>query len=81
MLVEPVERAATRWVAAKQPVTFQVESVEVTGRTASALVNVVFEGVKHEDRMLLASQDDRSWRIVGKSSRPVDLAANTGPRY
>jgi hypothetical protein len=71
-LVEPVGQAATRWLAAKQPVTFKIESIQATDKTATARVSVVFEGRKLEDTMLLTPVGRGMFRIAAKSSRPLE---------
>jgi hypothetical protein len=74
-LVEPVERAASRWVTAKGPVTFHVAEVQASEDAAVAYVDVVFDGRRVVDTVLLAPTDAGQWQITGKASRPADPPA------
>lgn len=75
VLVEPVERAASRWLTAKGPVSFHVTEVQASEDAAVAYVDVVFDGRRVVDTVLLAPTDAGQWQITGKSSRPVDAEA------
>lgn len=76
-LIEPIDRAATRWVQTKAPVTFHVDKIDETERTATAHVTVVFEGRRIEDTLLLTSAPSGRWRIAGKTSRLLPAKEKT----
>jgi len=76
--VEPIEQAATRWLTAKHPVTFDVSGIEVREHNAIAHVNVVFEGRQLADTIYFKENANKAWQIAGKSSRdlhPATVAA------
>lgn len=75
-LVEPIDRAATRWLTAKRPVTFEIASVEPGDHSAIAHVNVVFDGKKLADTILFKETGRNTWQMAGKSSRPRGPASN-----
>ncbi len=75
VLVEPIERAATRWVAAKGPVVFHVADVEATGDSAVAYVAVEFDGQNIEETLEFAPNDAGQWVIAGQTSRTVGTHA------
>jgi hypothetical protein len=82
MVIEPIEQAATRWLAAKHPVTFEVGSIEVHERNAIAHVNVVFEGRQLADTIYFKENANNTWQIAGKSSRDLHPATRaTAFRY
>ncbi len=73
-LVEPIDRAATRWLTAKKPVTFEIAGIDAGDHTATAHVNVVFDGKKLSDTVLFKETTKGTWQIAGKSSRAVGPA-------
>jgi hypothetical protein len=58
--IEPIDSAATRWLSTTQPVTFR---------------DVVFDGRRLEDTVLLGPAKTGGWKIAGMSSHPLEPAA------
>lgn len=73
--VEPIERAATRWVAAKGPVTFHVADVQASEDSAVAHVAVELDGQHIEETLVFAPTDAGQWVIAGETSRTVGTHA------
>ena len=71
MHVEPVASAATRWLATKRPVTFEIAQVATGERAAVVRVNVVRDGKRVEETLFLATADGWRWKIAGETSRPL----------